>query len=178
MNTIQVKDKTFRISISEKDLLKQVDRVASEINRDLADRKPLFLCVLNGSFMFASDLMKRVNMPAEIQFVKLSSYEGTASTGKMKQLIGLNMDIKDRVVVIVEDIVESGFTMQHLIGMLQEKQPSEIRICTLLAKPEKLQVPLKLDYVALNIPNEFIVGYGLDYDGFGRNLPDIYTIVD
>lgn len=178
MDVIQVKDKTFKLSIPSAKIQEQVSRVAAELVRDLDGRNPIFLCVLNGSFMFASDLLKQVNIPAEIHFVKVSSYQGTSSTGAVKQLIGLTKDITDRVIVIVEDIVDTGITMKQMLETLQQKNPAEIRICTLLAKPEKLQVPLKLDYVALEIPNDFIVGYGLDYDDYGRNWADIYTVVN
>ena len=153
-------------------------RVADEINRDLADENPLFVSVLNGSFMFTSDLMKHLNMPCELSFVKLASYEGTSSTGKVKELVGLNNDITGRTVVIVEDIVDTGFTMERLIETLRQRNPKDIRIATLLVKPDKLQVKLDIHYVAMNIPNDFIVGYGLDYDGLGRNYRDIYTVVE
>lgn len=158
--------------------MKQVARVADEINRDLADENPLFVSVLNGSFMFTSDLMKHLNMPCELSFVKLASYEGTSSTGKVKELVGLNNDITGRTVVIVEDIVDTGFTMERLIETLRQRNPKDIRIATLLVKPDKLQVKLDIHYVAMNIPNDFIVGYGLDYDGLGRNYRDIYTVVE
>lgn len=178
MDIIQVKDKKFKVSIPSDKLQEQVARVASELVRDLEGKNPIFLCILNGSFMFASDLMKLVNIPAEIHFVKVSSYQGTTSSGTVKQLIGLSKDITDRVVVIIEDIVDTGLTMKQMVESLQQKNPAEIRICTLLAKPDKLQVPLTLDYVALEIPNDFIVGYGLDYDDYGRNLADIYTVIN
>jgi hypoxanthine phosphoribosyltransferase len=178
MDTIQIKDKRFRTFITENEILKQVARVADEINRDLADENPLFVSVLNGSFMFTSDLMKHLNMPCELSFVKLASYEGTSSTGKVKELVGLNNDITGRTVVIVEDIVDTGFTMERLIETLRQRNPKEIRIATLLVKPDKLQVKLDIHYVAMNIPNDFIVGYGLDYDGLGRNYRDIYTVVE
>lgn len=178
MNTIQIKDKRFRTFITENEILKQVARVADEINRDLADENPLFVSVLNGSFMFTSDLMKHLNMPCELSFVKLASYEGTSSTGKVKELVGLNNDITGRTVVIVEDIVDTGFTMERLIETLRQRNPKDIRIATLLVKPDKLQVKLDIHYVAMNIPNDFIVGYGLDYDGLGRNYRDIYTVVE
>ena len=177
MDTIQIKDKRFRTFITENEILKQVARVADEINRDLADENPLFVSVLNGSFMFTSDLMKHLNMPCELSFVKLASYEGTSSTGKVKELVGLNNDITGRTVVIVEDIVDTGFTMERLIETLRQRNPKDIRIATLLVKPDKLQVKLDIHYVAMNIPNDFIVGYGLDYDGLGRNYRDIYTVV-
>lgn len=158
--------------------MKEVERVAADINRDLAGCNPLFLSVLNGSFMFTADLMKCLSIPCELSFVKLASYEGTSSSGKMKELVGLNEDITGRTVVIVEDIVDTGFTMQHLIEMLKARNPERILIATLLVKPDKLKVDLNIDYIAMNIPNDFIVGYGLDYDGLGRNYRDIYTVVE
>lgn len=178
MDTIQIKDKQFKTFIPEADILKEVARVADEINRDLADDNPLFISVLNGSFMFASDLMKYLAIPCEISFVKLASYEGTFSTGKVKELVGLNEDITGRTVVIVEDIVDTGLTMQRLLETLQARHPKEIRIATLLVKPDKLKVDLDIHYVAMRIPNDFIVGYGLDYEGFGRNYRDIYSVVE
>ena len=177
MDTIRIKDKTFAVSIKEEDILKEVERVANAINRDLVGKNPLFLCVLNGSFMFASDLMKRISIPCEISFVKLASYQGVSSTGVIKEVIGLNEDISGRTVVIVEDIVDTGLTMQRLLETLGTRNPAEIHIATLLVKPDKLQVELDIEYAAMQIPNDFIVGYGLDYDGFGRNYKDIYTLV-
>ena len=178
MSTIQIKDKSFTTFITEEEILKEVSRVADEINRDLEGTEPLFLSVLNGSFMFTADLMKHVNIPCEISFVKLASYQGTSSTGKVKELVGLNEDIEGRTVVIVEDIIDTGFTMERLVETLRARNPKDIRIATLLVKPDKLQVKLDIDYVAMNIPNDFIVGYGLDYDGKGRNYRDIYTVVN
>jgi hypoxanthine phosphoribosyltransferase len=178
MNTIQIKDKKFAVSIGEKEIQEQVTRVADEINRDLAGKNPLFLSVLNGSFMFTADLMKRVNIPCEISFVKLASYQGVSSTGVIKEVIGVNEDLTDRTIVIVEDIVDTGLTMQRLIETLGTRAPKEIRIATLLVKPGKLKVDLDIKYVAFKIPNDFIVGYGLDYDGYGRNYPEIYTVVE
>lgn len=178
MNSIQIKDKQFTISIPEEEILKEVTRVAGEINRDLADKNPLFLSVLNGSFMFTADLMKRIAIPCEISFVKLASYQGDSSTGKVKKLMGLNEELTGRTVVIVEDIVDTGLTMQQLLAELAGLHPAEIRIATLLLKPDKLKVPLDIQYVAMQIPNDFIVGYGLDYDGLGRNYKDIYTVVN
>lgn len=178
MDTIQIKDKRFTTFIPEEKILTEVARVADEINRDLSGSDPLFVSVLNGSFMFTADLMKRLDIPCEISFVKLASYEGTSTTGRVKELVGLNDDISGRTVVIVEDIVDTGLTMQRLLETLRAKNPKEIRIATLLVKPDKLQVDLKIDYVAMNIPNDFIVGYGLDYDGYGRNSRDIYIVED
>ena len=177
-NLIQLKDKRFAVSIPEADILRQVDRVAAEINRDLKDKNPLFLSVLNGSFMFTADLMKRISIPCEISFVKLASYQGLASTGKVKEVIGINEDLTGRTIVVVEDIVDTGHTMQRLLESLGTRRPKEIHIATLLLKPDKLQVDLDIEYVAMQIPNDFIVGYGLDYDGLGRNYKDIYTVID
>lgn len=176
METVKVKDKLFELSIPESEILAQVQRIADRINTELAHEKPLFLDVLNGSFMFAADLMKRVTIPAEISFVKMASYEGMQTTGKVKQLIGLNQSVEGRTVVVVEDIVDTGFTMVNLVSQLKEKGAKDIKIATLISKPEARRHEVKLDYVAIEIPNRFIVGYGLDYDGFGRNLPHIYTL--
>lgn len=178
MNEIIVKDKKFALSIHECDILKEVERLAVQISSDLKDKNPLFISVLNGAFMFTADLMKRVNIPAELSFVKLSSYQGSSSTGVVKQMIGLNQDITGRTVVIVEDIVDTGITMKRMLEILEEKGAADIHIAALLVKPDKLQVDLNIEYVAMNIPNDFIVGYGLDYDGYGRNYPDIYTVVE
>lgn len=178
MDIIQIKDKRFKTFIPEAQILQEVSRVANEIMNDLKDEKPLFVSVLNGSFMFTADLMKYLDMPCEVSFVKLASYEGTSSTGKVKELVGLNDDITGRTVVIVEDIVDTGLTMQRLVETLKARNPKEVRIATLLVKPDKLQVSLDIHYVAMNIPNDFIVGYGLDYDGLGRNYRDIYTVIE
>lgn len=178
METIHVKDKDFTISIKEEVILKEVDRLADELNRDLADKEPMFLGVLNGSFMFMSDLMKRITIPCQLQFMKVASYAGTDSTGKVTDLIGIDGDVKGRTVVIIEDIIDTGTTMKHLVDKLQTLEPKEILICTFLMKPNSLKVPLDVKYVAMSIPNDFILGYGLDYDGYGRNYPDIYTIVN
>lgn len=178
MNTIKIKDKNFTVSIPEAKILQEVDRLAAQISRDLEGKNPLFLGILNGSFMFAADLFRRITIPAEISFVKLASYEGTNSTGVIKEVIGLSENISGRTVVIVEDIVDTGCTMKNLLENLGTRSPESIHVCTLLLKPEKLKVSLDVEYVALEIPNDFIVGYGLDYDGYGRNLKDIYTVVD
>lgn len=157
--------------------MQQVRRVAGEINKDYEGQQPLFLVVLNGAFVFAADLMREISVPAEVSFVKLASYEGTSSTGTVREVIGLNTDITGRPIIIVEDIVESGITMAHMIETLKKQNPKSIDICTLLVKPEKLEVKLDIRYVAMEIPNDFILGYGLDYNGLGRGLKDIYTIV-
>lgn len=178
MSNIQILDKSFKIYHEEAYILKQVNRIAAAINQDLADKNPLFLCLLNGSFMFASDLLKRITIPCQLSFVKFASYEGTETTGVVKEMIGLNEDISGRTIVIVEDIVDTGNTMKHLLDQLDKKNVAEIHIASLLMKPDKLQVPLNVEYVGMEIPNDFVVGYGLDYDGYGRNLPHLYTIVE
>lgn len=177
MAVVKIKDKFFRTSIPETEILQRVQAVADRINHDMADKNPLMLAVLNGSFMFAADLMRRITIPCEISFVKLASYEGTTSTGKITEVIGINEDLAGRTVVIVEDIVDTGLTMKRMIETLGTRNPKSVHICTLLVKPEKLQVDLDIEYAAMEIPNDFIVGYGLDYDQQGRNLPDIYTLI-
>lgn len=178
MSIVKIKDKSFRTFIPESEILERVKDVAEKINHDLDGKNPLFLAVLNGSFMFAADLMRYVTIPSEISFVKLASYQGTVSTGTVKEVIGINEDLTDRTVVIVEDIVDTGVTMKRMLETLGTRGPKALHICTLLLKPGKLQVPLNIDYVAMEIPNDFIVGYGLDYDQQGRNLRDIYTLVE
>lgn len=178
MSLLKIKDKTFRPSISEAVILERVKEVADRINRDMDGKNPLLLAVLNGSFIFAADLMRYITIPCEISFVKLASYQGTTSTGKITEVIGINEDLTNRTVIIVEDIVESGLTMKRMIETLGTRNPASIHICTLLLKPERLAVPLDIDYVAMEIPNDFILGYGLDYDQQGRNLRDIYTLVE
>ncbi len=178
MSIIKVKDKTFKTFIPEDEIQRRVKAVAEKINKDLDGRNPLFLAVLNGSFMFAADLMRYITIPCEISFVKLASYQGTTSTGKVKEIIGINEELKDRTVVIVEDIVDTGKTMKRMLESLGTRNPESLHICTLLVKPNKLEENLNIEYVAMEIPNDFIVGYGLDYDQQGRNLRDIYTVVE
>mgnify|MGYP000134098104 CR=1 FL=1 len=178
MDTIQIKDKMFTVSIKEQDILKEVSRVANEINRDLAGKNPLFLSVLNGSFMFMSDLIKKIEFNNELSFVKLASYEGTCSTGCVKNLIGLNNSIEGRHVIIVEDIVDTGESIEHMIGELKSHNPASIEVCTLFFKPGSYRKQLPIKYRAMEIGNEFIVGYGLDYDQLGRSLKDIYVVTE
>ena len=178
MGVVKIKDKTFKTSIPEAEILKKVHVVADRINKDYEGKTPVFLAVLNGSFIFAADLMRMITVPSEISFVKYASYEGTSSTGSMKTLMGINQELEGRHVVIVEDIVDSGFTMAHMIEELKKKNPASIEICSLLVKPGNLKVDLDINYAVMEIPNDFIVGYGLDYDQEGRNLRDIYTIVE
>ena len=177
MPNIQINDKEFALSIPEEEILKAVKEVGLAINRDLEGTNPLFICVLNGAFMFAGDLMKTINIPCEITFIKLSSYDGLYTSGTVKEIIGLNESVVGRNVVVVEDIVDTGITMERILSSLKAKGASDIHIATFLQKPDALQKDIKIDYVAMKIPNDFIVGYGLDYDGYGRNLKDIYTVV-
>lgn len=178
MATIDIKDKTFETLIPEEEIMRRVKTVADRISNDLKGKKPLssrgFFPF--GSFIFAADLMRMLTIESEISFVKMTSYQGTESTGKVKKLVGLNEDIEGRTVVIVEDIVDSGLTMEKMIEYLKEFKPAEIHICTLLLKPDNLKRNLDIEYIAMEIPNDFIVGYGLDYDGLGRNLRDIYVV--
>lgn len=177
MKTVKLKDKTFKLFIPESELFERIQKVADRLNSDMKDKNPLLLAVLNGSFMFAADLMRRLTIPCEISFVKLASYQGTTSTGKIKEVIGINEDLTDRTVVIVEDIVESGQTIKRMIESLGTRNPKSVHVCTLFQKPELLKENIKVDYVAIPIPNDFIVGYGLDYDQQGRQLRDVYTLV-
>lgn len=177
MSIVQIKDKTFKTFIPEQEILQRVKAVADRLNHDMEGKNPLFLAVLNGSFMFAADLMRNITIPSEISFVKLASYQGTTTTGEVKEVIGINEDLTGRTVVIVEDIVDTGFTMKRMLETLGTRGPESLHICTLLLKPGKLQVELDVEYAAMEIPNDFIVGYGLDYDQQGRNLRDIYTLV-
>ncbi len=178
MDIVKIKDKSFRVSIPETEIKQRVKALAEQMSKDLEGKNPILLGVLNGSFIFAADLMREMTVPCEISFVKLASYQGTTSTGKVREVLGINENLSGRTVVIVEDIVESGQTMKQMIESLGTRNPESVRICTLFFKPEKLKEDLNLDYVAFSIPDDFIVGYGLDYDGLGRELKDVYTIVE
>ena len=177
-DTIKILDKTFKKSIPEETIISSIDKIAEKINTDFRDDNPLFISILNGSFMFASDLMKRIDFPCEISFVKIASYHGTSSSGEMLELIGLKENLKGRTIVVVEDLIDSGQTMSKVLEIVQNRGAGKICIATLFFKPGAIQHNISLDYVAMEIPNDFIVGYGLDYDGYGRNLRDIYTVVE
>lgn len=176
MSVVKIQDKLFETSISEAEIKQRVKAVAEQINRDMAGKNPLLLAVLNGAFIFAADLMRDITIPCEISFVKLASYQGVTSSGTVKEVIGINENLSGRTVIIVEDIVESGLTMKRMIESIGTRNPASVHICTLLLKPDRLKVPLTIDYVAFRIPNDFILGYGLDYDQQGRQLKDIYTL--
>lgn len=173
---ITIKDKQFELFIGQEIIEQGIKRIAGQMNMDLEGKDPIFLAVLNGAFMFAGELMKEVSVPSEITFVRLASYHGTSSTNRVQEVLGLNENIEGRSVVIVEDIVDSGNTMVELLKQLEKYKPLEVKIATLLFKPAALRQKVNIDYVALEIPNDFIVGYGLDYDGYGRNLKDIYKV--
>ena len=179
MKKVTILDKEFELFIPYEKIRSTVEEMAEKMNNDLKDKNPLFICILNGSFMFAAEIFKRISMlDAEISFVKLASYSGTSTTGSVKELIGLNEDLAGRTVVVLEDIVDSGITIAKTIEQIKSKNPLEIKIATLLLKPEALQVKVPLDYIGIEIPNDFIVGYGLDYNGRGRNLIDIYKVTE
>ena len=178
MNIVKIKDKTFKTSIDAATIQEHIKEVAARINKDFEGKNPLFLSVLNGAFMFTADLMKLVTIPCEISFVKLASYQGTISSGKVKEVLGINEDLTGRHVIIVEDIVDTGRTMHQMVEGLGTRNPGSVDICALFVKPDKLEEPLDIRYAAFEIPNDFIVGYGLDYDQQGRNLPEIYTLVE
>ncbi|MFA8301396.1 MAG: hypoxanthine phosphoribosyltransferase [Hyphomicrobiales bacterium] len=178
MERVRVRDKEFQISITAKELDNAVQSIADKINTEMEGKKPLFLVVLNGAFMFASDLLKKITIDCEISFVKLSSYVGTSTTHTVRELIGLDESLKGRNVILVEDIIDTGITMSATIEKMKHMEAADVRIATLLFKPNAFQKDFKIDYTGMNIPNDFIVGYGLDYDGEGRNLPDIYKIVE
>lgn len=178
MDQIQILDKVFGKDIGYDRICEAVTRLSAEIMADYGHLRPLFLCVLNGSFMFAGDLLKEYSGACEVSFIKLSSYRGTSSTEEVRTLIGLSEDIKGRDVVILEDIIDTGITISQLLKDLAAYAPNSIRVATLLLKPDALRSDIRPDYVGLEIPNDFIVGYGLDYDGYGRNSRDIYKIID
>ncbi len=177
MKQVQLKDKTFEVSISSEKVQHTVTEIANMLNQDYKDKQiPLFISVLNGSFMFTADLLKQINFDCEISFLKLSSYKGTSTTGSVKQLIGINEKISGRDVIVLEDIVDTGITLEEIVKELNKFGASSVKITTLLFKPEAYNKDIAIDYVGIEIPNDFIIGYGLDYDGLGRNLPDIYTL--
>ena len=178
MAVVRVKDKEFEPFIPASEIEKVVQKMADRINADFEGKNPLFLAVLNGSFVFAADLLRKISIPCNISFVKFASYSGTSTTAKVKELIGLSENIKGRHVVIVEDIIDTGITMELILNTLGKMEPASLKIACFCHKPDAFKKSFRIDYIGMNIPNKFIVGYGLDYDGWGRNLPDIYRITN
>lgn len=174
--TVTIHDKEFKSYISSAKIQRAVAGIAKKINKEFKNERPVFLSVLNGSFMFTADLLKQLKMECEVSFVKVSSYSGTGSTGKVRELIGLNENIKGRTVIILEDIVDSGNTLKKITPELKKHRPLQIRIATLFYKPDAFKGDTKPDYIGIEVPNDFLVGYGLDYNGLGRNLSDIYKL--
>ena len=175
---IKIKDLEFSPFVTRFDILERVKELAIQINQDYEGKNPVFIAVLNGSFMFASDLLKQVDIRSELTFIKVNSYEGTSSTNQIKEMIGLSQNITDRHVIVIEDIVDTGHTMNYLLQELNKKDPSSIEVATLFHKPQANKSNIRLKYVGFDIPNLFIVGYGLDYDGIGRNYQDVYQLND
>lgn len=176
MQKLKIHDKVFKPYLKEEAIMEIVNRLSTKLSKDYADKSPLFLVVLNGSFIFAADLLRKMTIECELSFVKLSSYSGTSSSGSIKQLIGLNEELVDRHLIIVEDIVDTGTTLEYLLQELQKRKAASVKVISLLFKPEAFKKSFTIDYAGLEIPNDFIVGYGLDYNGLGRNLKDIYVI--
>ena len=176
--TIQVLDKSFVPYLNEAEIQSKIEGLAQQLNQDYAGKKPLFIAVLNGSFMFASDLFKHLSIEAEICFIKLASYKGTKSTGHVITAIGLDTDITDRHVIVLEDIIDTGKTLSQFLPQLQNQHPASIKVAVLLHKPEATVFEVPVDYCCFSIPNKFVLGYGLDYDGFGRNIKEIYQLKD
>lgn len=176
MSLIQVHDKVFKPFIIGENIQQKIKELAAAIDADYKDKTPLFIAILNGSFIFASDLFKQLSIPAEICFIKLASYKGTKSTGNVITSIGLDTDLFGRHVIILEDIIDTGKTMNQFLPQLLHQQPASLKICALLNKPEASLFPIQIDYLGFSIPDRFVVGYGLDYDGLGRNIAEIYQL--
>jgi hypoxanthine phosphoribosyltransferase len=177
MSVIKVHDKSFETYLSEEVISKRVKEISAQISTDYAGKRPLFIAILNGSFMFAADLFKNLDIEAELCFIKLASYKGMKSSGNVVTSIGLEDDLFGKEVIIVEDIVDTGKTLHNFLPKLQHQQPKSLKIATLLHKSEATKYPVQLNYVGFDIPDKFVVGYGLDYDGLGRNLKEIYQLV-
>jgi hypoxanthine phosphoribosyltransferase len=172
----QILDKSFKPYLTSSEINNAIQKIANQINLDYQDKNPLFIAILNGSFIFASDLFKKIDIPAEISFIKLASYQGTKSTGNVITAIGLETDLFDRHVVVLEDIIDTGKTLSAFLPQLQHQQPKSLKVCTLLHKKEATKFPIDIDYLGFQIPDLFVVGYGLDYNGYGRNMDQIMQI--
>ena len=178
MTPIIVHGKSFEPYLSATEIQEKIKSIAESINKDYKDKRPLFIAILNGSFMFAADLFKYINIQAEICFIKLASYKGTKSSGHVITAIGLDIDLIDRHIIIIEDIIDTGKTLSTFIPQLQHQQPASLKITALLHKPEATVYPIVIDYLGFTIPDKFVLGYGLDFDGLGRNIPEIYQLVE
>lgn len=178
MSLVQVHDKKFQVYLSEAQLQQRIKELADYLNRDYQDRQVLFIVILNGSFMFAADIFKHITFDSEISFIKLASYAGLNSTGQVNIAIGLDTDLKGKNIVVLEDIIDTGKTLHHFLPQLQQQQPESLKIVSLLHKPEATKYNIPIDYTGFVIPNKFVVGYGLDYDGLGRNFKDIYQLAE
>jgi adenylate kinase len=176
MNAITLHDKHFIPFIKAQDIAQAIKNLAQQIEADLKNEQPIFVGILNGSFMFIADFVRQYKANCEVTFVKLASYQGTTSTGKIKELVGLQESLKGKTVVVLEDIIDTGNTLQEIYNIFKNKEVKTLKVATLFFKPDVYKKDLKIDYIGLSIPNKFIVGYGLDYDGLGRNLPDIYQL--
>lgn len=177
MKKIKIQNKEFKLHIPSVNIKRAIDHVAMQINSDYVDKEVLFISILNGAFMFSADLIKKITVPCNISFVKLSSYSGTSSTGMVKEIIGLSDDIENKHVIILEDIIDTGTTIESVVKQLKSKSPASVRVATMLFKPQAYLKNLMIDYIGLDIANEFLVGYGLDYNGLGRNYEDIYAMI-
>lgn len=178
MKTIQVGDRTFEIMIENDNINKRTRLIGLQLNLEYENRCPIFIGVLNGSFLFMADLLKEMEIPCEVGFIRVSSYKGTESSGEVKEAFGMPENLQGRDIILVEDIVDTGFTLKYILEKVYLQQPASVRVCSLLYKPAAIQTPIKeLEYIGFEIPNEFVVGYGLDYDGLGRNLKDIYRTI-
>jgi hypoxanthine phosphoribosyltransferase len=177
MSIIKVHDRNFEPFIPARKIEERVIAIAQQITNEYKDKNPLFLAVLNGAFILAADLFRKINFQSEISFAKISSYSGTSTTENIKQLIGFSEVISGRHIIIIEDIIDTGLSMQHVLKQVHEQNPASVKVLTLLFKPKSLKVAINPDYVGFEIEPKFVLGYGLDYDGLGRNLPDIYAEV-
>ncbi|SEG04200.1 MULTISPECIES: phosphoribosyltransferase [Parabacteroides] len=176
MDRIRLKDKEFELFISENEIKDAIRRMAERIEADIKDTDPLFVGILNGAFMFVSELMSYLNGPYELTFARYSSYRGTSTTGTINEIMPIRVDVKNRPLILLEDIIDTGYTMQHVMNKLREQGASSVKLATMLFKPDALKCDLKPDYIGLEIPNDFIVGHGLDYDEAGRSYRDIYKL--
>ena len=177
MNEVRILDKKFRELISEQAIKKRVDEIALQINRDLTGSEVIFVGILNGAFMFAADLFRKIDLKAMITFVKLASYQGVSSSGTVKELIGWNEDLVNKKIIVVEDIVDTGATLERIVNELVIRNVAEIKIVTMLLKPAAYTRDIPINYIGFEIPNKFAIGYGLDYNGYGRSLPSVYTMI-